>query len=85
MKKFGYVLTTSNTNLGRKLGKMSGVASGFRSKVSLSDEHNTVPLSDVRSRQALNLSCGGKMTVMVEGLDEEAAVAALQNYVVSSM
>ena len=85
MKKFGYILTDSRSNLLRKLGNLSGVAAAFESSVRVSDEHSTVSLSEVRKKQPLNLFRGGKMTVTVEGMDEEAAVAALQNYVVSCM
>ncbi len=85
MKKFGYILTASDSKLGRKLGNLFGVASGFQSKINLSCDQKTVSISDARNRQSLNLTCGDRMMISVEGQDEEAAVAALQNYVVNCM
>ena len=84
MRKFGYVLTAPNTAVSRLMGNMLGIASGFRSKISLSNENWTLPLNEI-SKKKLDLLCGNKVTVTVEGQDEEAAVAAIQNYFVSCM
>ena len=85
MKKFGYVLTAQDAMVSRLMINLLGVAEGFRSKVSLGSDGKMVPLADILKKRALDLSCGKKVTVTVEGQDEEAAVAALQNYFVACM
>ncbi|MBR1710787.1 MAG: HPr family phosphocarrier protein [Clostridia bacterium] len=85
MKKFGYVLTNPAAARDQAVLRMLGIASGFKSKVSLSNERKTFALSDLMKRIPADMHCGDKVTVTVEGQDEEAAVAALQNYFVSCM
>ena len=50
----------------------------------ISDAGKTQPRKP-RDMQELDMRCGSRITVMVEGRDEEAAVAALQNYFVANM
>ncbi|MBQ8094616.1 MAG: HPr family phosphocarrier protein [Clostridia bacterium] len=85
MKKFGYVLTTPEEKSSRLMGNMLSIASGFRSKISLGNDSQTMPLAEALKHRFLDLSCGKKIMVTVEGQDEEAAVAALQNYCVRCM
>ena len=42
-------------------------------------------LKELRDLMGLNMQCGNRVTVTVEGKDEEAAVAAIQNYFVANM
>ena len=42
-------------------------------------------LAQVRDVMGLDMQCGSKVTVTVEGKDEEAAVAAIQNYFVDHL
>ena len=85
MKKFGYVLTAPDLAASRIIGNLLGIAARYSSKVSVRSEDKTVPLADILKKRTLDLSCGKKVMVTVEGRDEEAAVAALQNYFVACM
>lgn len=58
-------------------------ASRFSSSIRLMQEDNVVDLRGARAR--LSAKSGSRITVTVEGKDEEAAVAAIQNYVVTNM
>lgn len=60
-------------------------ASRFSSRISLSSGMNTAELKKGRMLSAMNIPCGSQVTVTVEGSDEEAAIAAMQNYFVANM
>ena len=45
----------------------------------------TAALAQVRDVMGLDMQCGNRITVTVEGTDEEAAVAAIQNYFVDHL
>lgn len=57
----------------------------FSSKVRLKNGAKSALLAQVRDVMGLDMQCGSKVTVTVEGKDEEAAVAAIQNYFVDHL
>ena len=59
-------------------------AARFSSKVRLKNGAKSM-LAQVRDDGAGIVQCGSKVTVTVEGKDEEAAVAAIQNYFVDHL
>ena len=85
MKQFSYVLTNQDALQTRPMGNLMREASRFSSRVRLSNGAKTAALSEPRAVMGLDMNCGNRITVTVEGKDEEAAVAAIQNYFVDHM
>ena len=48
-------------------------------------EEARAALAQMRDVMGLDMQCGNRITVTVEGTDEEAAVAAIQNYFVDHL
>lgn len=85
MKQFSYVLTNQNALQNKPMGNLMKEAARFKSRVRLSNGVKAAALDEIRTVMGLDMQCGSKVTVMVEGRDEEAAVAAIQNYFVANL
>ncbi len=85
MKKFSYVLTNGAALHSKAMNLLSREAARFSSRISLSDGEKNVPASEPQSVLEMYMRSGSRVTVTVEGMDEEAAVAAMQNYFVANM
>lgn len=85
MKQFSYVLSNENAMQTRPMSNLVREAARFSSKVHLISGARAAALEEVRSVMGLNMHSGNTVTVTVEGKDEEAAVAAIQNYFVNHM
>lgn len=85
MKQFSYVLSSDHALHQKTIGQLAHEASRFTSAISLIHEGKAAPLTEGRAVSALDMRCGHKVTVTVDGKDEEAAVAAIQNYFVANM
>lgn len=85
MKQFSYVLTNQDALQTRPMGNLMREASRFSSRVSVKNGAKAAALRELREMMNLNMTCGSRVTVTVEGKDEEAAVAAIQNYFVENM
>ena len=85
MKQFSYVLTRQNALHARSVGNLMREAARFHSGVELMCGDKHASLKDARTLLGGLAGCGSSMTVRVEGKDEEAAVAAIQNYFVANM
>lgn len=85
MKQFSYVLTNEGALQPKPMGNLMREAARFTSRVRLSNGVKDAVLREQRAVMGLNMQCGNKITVTVEGKDEEAAVAAIQNYFVANM
>lgn len=85
MKQFSYVLTNPGALQSKPMGNLLKEASMFSSRVSLINGAKAAVLKEARSVMGLDMHCGNRVTVTVEGKDEEAAVAAIQNYFVANM
>ena len=85
MKQFSYVLTNSRALHGRPMTSLQREASRFSSRVSLDNGAKSAALTKTQAVNGLDLHCGNRITVTVEGRDEEAAVAAIQDYFVANM
>ena len=83
MKQFSYVLTKPHALHARPVNLLMKETARFTSCVYLALEEQKVSLKD--ARLLMGADSGSKIVVTVEGNDEEAAVAAIQNYFVSNM
>lgn len=84
MKQFSYVLTRSVAPHARPLGRLIKESGRFSSRIRLSNGVQSAVIKRVKDMLGVELTSGRTITVTVEGRDEEAAVAALQNYVVAN-
>lgn len=85
MKQFSYVLTNENALQQKPMGNLMREAARFSSCVRLENGTKSAALKESRAVMGLHMRCGNRVTVTVEGRDEEAAVAAIQNYFVANM
>ena len=85
MRKFDYVLTNGAALKAKAMQLLSREAERFASRISLSDGERSVSVCQPQSLVELYMRSGSRVTVTVEGKDEEAAVAAMQNYFVANM
>jgi len=85
MKQFSYVLTKPNGLHIRSMDGLHKASSRFSSRISLCSGERTAELKGGRMLPSMNVPCGAQVTVIVEGCDEEAAVAAMQHYFVANM
>lgn len=83
LKRFSYVLTKPHALHMRPVNHLIRELSPFTSSVCLALGDQTVSLKD--ARLLMGAGSGSRITVTVEGKDEEAAVAAIQNYFVLNM
>ena len=83
MKQFSYVVTKPHALHLRPLNLLMRETSRFKSSVHLALGEQKVSLKE--ARLLMGAGSGSKIVVTVEGNDEEAAVAAIQNYFVSNM
>ena len=83
MKQFSYVLTKPHALRAKPISKLQREAARFVSQVRLSLEDQLVNLKEARLLK--KAGCGSRIVITIEGRDEEAAVAAIQNYVVANM
>ena len=85
MKQFSYVLTNDLAKQSRPIGHLMKEAAKFSSRISLIHNEKSAPLAQMRDVLALDMKSGNLVTVLVEGRDEEDALAAMQNYFVANM
>lgn len=85
MKQFSYVLTQEGALHARLMSSLLREAAKFQSRVRLADGEKTAALSESHALSGLNMRCGNRITVQAEGWDEEAAIAALQDYFVANL
>lgn len=83
MKQFSYVLTNDSAMQSRHMGNLVREAARFQSRVHLRSGAENVLLAQARDLR--DVQRGSRVTVTVEGRDEEAAVAAIQDYFVANM
>ena len=83
MKQFSYVLTNDSAMQSRHMGNLVREAARFQSRVQLRSGAENVQLAQARALR--DMQRGSRVTVTVEGRDEEAAVAAIQDYFVANM
>ena len=83
MKQFSYVLTKPHALHARPVNHLLREVARFTSSVYLALEDQKVSLKE--ARLLMGAGSGSRIVVTVEGKDEEAAVAAIQNYFVANM
>ena len=85
MKQFSYVLTHANGLHVRPNSGLAREASRFKSAICIYKDERAVLLSDAKAVSGLGVRCGDMIRITAEGIDEEAAVAAIQQYFVLNL
>lgn len=85
MKRFSYVLTSDSAASGKRIGSLAQEAARFRSNLRLQSAKGDAALREQREMSRLGMRRGSRVTVTAEGSDEEAAIAAIQNYFVANL
>ncbi|MFR2021289.1 MAG: HPr family phosphocarrier protein [Christensenellales bacterium] len=85
MKQFSYVLTNQDALHTRPMSSLMREAARFSSKVRLVNGTKTAALAQMRDVMGLDMQCGSRSDRHRRGKDEEAAVAAIQNYFVDHL
>ncbi|MBR3795199.1 MAG: HPr family phosphocarrier protein [Clostridia bacterium] len=83
MKQFSYVLTRSALLHARTAGGLIKEIARFNSSVSVRCGEKQTIIKKPKDILELGLGCGDEITIAVEGCDEEAAVAAIQSFIVA--
>ena len=83
MKQFSYVLTKSVQPHARTVNGLMREIARFDSCVSVCGAEKQTAVKKARDILELGLRCGDEITVAIEGRDEEAAVAAIQGFVIA--
>lgn len=85
VKQFSYVMTHSAGLHARPVAALAREASRFESVVQIHKDGRYAQLQDVKAMLALGIRCGDAIRITAEGIDEEAAVAAVQQVFVANL
>lgn len=83
MKQFSYTLTKAAQPHARTVSGLLREIERFESCVSVRCAEKQAVIKKPRDLLDLGIRCGDEITVAIEGRDEEAAVAAIQGFVVA--
>jgi len=85
MKQFSYALTYSGGLHAGPSAALAREASRFKSALYVYRGEAFARLTEVKAVMKLGVRCGDTVKVMAEGMDEEAAIAAVQQHFVANL
>lgn len=85
MKEFKYVITDAEGIHARPAGELVKVAKEFSSKITITKDGKSGDCKKILGVMALAVKCGNEVTITVEGEDEEAAAAKIEEFMKSNM
>lgn len=85
MKEFKYVVTDPEGIHARPAGEFVKAASKFSSEVNLTKDGKTVSAKKIFGVMGLAVKQGQELTVMIEGPDEDAAAAELEEFLKNNL
>lgn len=80
MREFHYVITDPEGIHARPAGEFVKAAKVFDSSVQVVIDGRTADAKKIFGLMSLAAKCGDRITVQTEGTDEDAAAAALENF-----
>ena len=83
MKEFKYVITDAEGIHARPAGELVKAAKEFSSKITITKDGKSG--KKIFGVMALAVKCGNEVTITVEGEDEEAAAAKIEEFMKSNM
>ena len=85
MKEFKYVITDAEGIHARPAGELVKAAKEFSSKITIIKDGKSGDCKKIFGVMALAEKCGKEDTITVEGEDEEAAAAKIEEFMKSNM
>ena len=85
MKEFKYVITDAEGIHARPAGELVKAAKEFSSKITITKDGKSGDCKKIFGVMALAVKCGYEVTITVEGADEEAAAAKIEEFMKSNM
>ena len=85
MKEFTYTITDPEGIHARPAGELVKLAKSFESSVMIEKEGKKADCKKIFGVMALAVKCGNEVTITVEGEDEEAAAAKIEEFMKSNM
>ncbi len=85
MKKFEYIIKDANGIHARPAGMLVKEASKFDSAVTLESGERKADAKKIFAVMSMNVKCGDKLSVLIEGSDEEKAEKALFEFFNSNL
>lgn len=85
MKEFKYVITDAEGIHARPAGELVKAAKEFSSKITITKDGKSGDCKKIFGVMALAVKRGNEVTITVEGEDEEAAAAKIEEFMKSNM
>ena len=85
MKEFKYVITDAEGIHARPAGELVKAAKEFSSKITIIKDGKSGDCKKIFGVMALSVKCGNEFKITVEGEDEEAAAAKIEEFMKSNM
>ena len=85
MKEFKYVITDAEGIHARPAGELVKAAKEFSSKITIIKDGKSGDCKKIFGVMALAVKRGNEVTITVEGEDEEAAAAKIEEFMKSNM
>ena len=86
MKTFSYIITDPDGIHARPAGRLGLLAKGFAgTKVKVEKDGKSVEVTRLMMLMGLGVKCGETVNFTVEGPDEEAAAAAVKEFVTANL
>ena len=85
MKEFKYVITDAEGIHARPAGELVKAAKEFSSKITITKDGKSGDCKKIFGVMALAVKGGNEVTITVEGEDEEAAAAKIEEFMKSNM
>lgn len=85
MKQFDYVITDPVGIHARPAGLLVKAAKGYASKITLQKDGKSSDATRLMNLMGLGVKCGETVTVTVEGPDEDAAAAGMQEFFTANL
>lgn len=85
MVEFSYVITDPAGIHARPAGQLVKMAAAFASAIRITKGEKSADLKRIFSVMGLGVRCGEQVNVSVEGVDEEAAARAVEDFLKANM
>lgn len=85
MKEFKYILTDPEGVHARPAGELVKLAKQYTSAVTVGSGGKTADARKIFGVMSLGIKCGQEITITAQGEDEEAAIKAMEEFLIQSM
>lgn len=85
MKKFEYIIKDANGIHARPAGMLVKEASKFESVITIESGEKKADAKKIFAVMSMNVKCGDKLSVLIEGIDEQQAEKVLFEFFNSNL